>query len=149
MTEKITINENLIEKDITYLIEKASLNYLYGKDIYFSSGIGKGKYLLYQMIGNLGAFANDYKIDNSINIFIMSDSLYEEMRIGNKVEGLKLLERKLNSKGQPLKDILIITESALIKFIKKRSVYYRDEITQSLIDRSNKLKKNKEELSLF
>lgn len=148
MNEKIEVNEKYIEKDNSFLLENAPLNFLYGKEVYFTSGFCKDKYLLYQMVGNLGAFSNDYELENSISVFTLSDSLYEKMRIGDKDESLKLLESKLNSKGQPFKDILIITESALINFIKKRIAYYGDKVTQSLIDKYNikPIAMNREEL---
>jgi hypothetical protein len=137
MNEKIEVNEKYIEKDNSFLIENAPLNFLYGKEIFFTSGFCKDKSLLYQMVGNLGAFANDYELENSISIITLSDSLYQKMRIGDNVEILNMIESKLNSKGQPFKDILIITESALLVYIKKRVGYYGDKVTQSLIDKYN------------
>ena len=135
MNERIVVNEKLIEKGNTFLVEDAPLNYLYGKEVFFSSELGGGKSLLYQMVGNLGAFANDYELENSIKVFTVSDSLYSKMIIGDKDESLLMLEKKLNSKGQPFKDLLIITETTLINFINKRNAHYGDTVTQSLTDK--------------
>jgi hypothetical protein len=134
MDELIVVNEKLIEKNNSFLIENAPLNYLYGKEVYFSTGFSDDKFMLYQMVGNLGAFAIDYELENSISVYTISDSLFEKLRTGEKEESLISLEIKLNSKGQPFKDLLIITESALINFIEKRNVYYGDKVTKSLTD---------------
>src|SRR5450759_217250 len=132
MNEKIVLNEDYLEKGNSYLLEDAPLNYLYGKEVYFSSGFNKDKFILYQMAGNLGAFANDYSLDSTISIFVLSNDLFEKMKIGSKDGILLELEEKLNSKGQPFKDLLIVTETGLVSFIKKRNSYYIDKVTQSL-----------------
>jgi hypothetical protein len=133
MKEKINIDEGYIVKDTKFLLESAPLNYLFGKEVFFTSGFTKNKPILFQMIGNLGAFGNDYELENSINVFVLNDALYEKLKNGAKDEILILLEKKLNSKGQPFKDLLIITESALIDFVKKRTSFYGDKVNQDLI----------------
>lgn len=134
MKDKITLDVAYLDKDIAYLKETAPLNYFYGKEVFFTSGLKTNKSILFQMIGNLGAFANDYQLDNSINVFIISDKFFTQMEIGKKDDILILLEKKLNSKGQPFKDLLIITESVLIEFVKNRTSYYQDKTTQELIN---------------
>ena len=64
----------------------------------------------------------------------MSDALFEQMKTGTKDEILILLESKLNAKGQVFKDILIITKSALIDYLKKRTSNYDDTVVQNLIN---------------
>jgi hypothetical protein len=134
MKEKAIINEDFLLENIAFLLKDAPLNYFYGKEVYFSPGFIKNKSILFQMLGNLGANANDYELDNSINVFVLSDSLYDQMIKGSKDEILKLLEKKMNSKGQAFKNLLIITESSLIDFVKKRTSYYGDKATQGLIN---------------
>jgi hypothetical protein len=134
MKEKIVITEEYLIKDNSYLLESAPLNYFYGKDVFITTGLGKNKSILFQMIGNLGAFANDYELDNSISVFVLSDSLHDQMKHGFKDEVLVLLESKLNSKGQSFIDLLIITESSLIDFVKKRISFYGDKVTQNLVN---------------
>jgi len=60
------------------------------------------------MIGNLGAYANDYEYDYSIDVFVLSDSFYSQMKNGYKDEIFKKVERKLNSKGESKKKPLPI-----------------------------------------
>ena len=134
MKEKIVITEGYFVKDNSYLLESAPLDYFYGKDVFITSGLGKNKSILFQMLGNLGAFANDYEFDNSISVFVLSDSLHYQLKNGFKDEVLVLLESKLNSKGQSLIDLLIITESSLIDFVKKRTSFYSDKVTQDLVN---------------
>lgn len=134
MKDKITIDAAYLYKNIAYLKETAPLNYFYGKEVFFTTGLKTNRSILFQMIGNLGAFANDYQLDNSINVFIISDKFFDQMKIGKRDEILLLLEKKINSKGQPFKDLLIITESVLIEFVISRTSYYQDKITQELIN---------------
>ncbi len=97
---------------------------------------------MFQIIGNLGAYANDYEYDESINVFVLSDSLYNQIKNGFKDEILKKVERKLNSKKESEEKILpitdkkplVITESSLIDFVKKRTLYYSDPVTQGLLN---------------
>jgi hypothetical protein len=128
------LKEDYLYEDKDFLINSAPLNYFYGKEVFFTIGLKNNKFILYQMIGNLGAYANDYELENSISVFVMSDSLYGQMKMGFKNEVLKLLESKLNAKGQSFKDLLIITESSLVDFVKKRTSYYDDRATQALIN---------------
>jgi len=142
MKEKIIINEDYLNENITQLLNDAELNYLYGKEVFFTAGFNQNKYILFQMIGNLGAYANDYEYDDSINVFVLSDSFYDQMKSGFKDEILKKVEKKLNSKREsekkPLpitdKNPLVITKSSLIDFVKKRTSYYGDKVTQDLIN---------------
>ena len=73
MKEKIIVNENYLNENKTQLLNDAELNYLYGKDVFFTVGFNQNKSILFQMIGNLGAYANDYEYDDSINIFVLSN----------------------------------------------------------------------------
>jgi len=142
MKEKIIINEDYLKENRSQLLNDSELNYLYGKDVFFTDGFTSNKSILFQMIGNLGAYANDYEYDDSVSVFIISDSLYVQMKSGFKNEILKRVENKLNSKKEseekPFtitdKKPFIITESSLIEFVKKRTSFYNDETTQSLID---------------
>jgi hypothetical protein len=153
MNEKYLVIKKSIDKGNSFLIENAPLNYLYGKEIFFSTGHNDRKYLLYQMVGNLGAFANDYDFDNSISVCVISDSLIDRKDNGQNDDGLDYIERKLALKTEASRDLLVVSESALINFIQKRNSTYTDAVTSSLTDAylsmkfniiSNKM--NKEEL---
>jgi hypothetical protein len=135
MKRKIILNEDYIIKGNTFLLNDAPLNYLYGKEAFFTGGLSHSKYHLYGMVGLLGGHPNDYEFDNSINVFVMSDSLFDQMKNGVKGEILILLENRLNSKGYPSANLLIITESSLIDFVQKRISYYGgDAVVQNLIN---------------
>lgn len=134
MKEEIIITENFVIKDINFLLNEAPLNYLYDKDVFFTSGLNHHKYHMYGMVGILGGHPNDYELDNSIKVFVISDSLWTRMKNGFKDEIIKLLETKLNAKGQLLKDVIVITETSLIDFIKKRASNYSDAVLQNLLN---------------
>jgi hypothetical protein len=134
MKEKIIVNKDYLLKDQNFLIEEAPLNYFYGKEVFFTSGFSKNKSILFQILGNLGAYANDYELDNSINVFVVSNSILESLEKGLKDKILETLETKLNSKGQPFKDLITITESSLIGFVEKRTSFYGDTATQELLN---------------
>lgn len=132
--KKIIIDENFLLKDENFILNKAPLNYLYGKNIFFTNDFSNDRSFFFQIVGNLGAYANDYKIDNSIDIFILSDLIFNNFKNGIKEDILVILEKKLNSKGHPLKDLVIITESTLIDFVKKRILHCNDIVTQHLLN---------------
>ena len=134
MKEKIIVNQDYLLKDQKYILEEAPLNYFYGKEVFFTSGFSKNKSTLFQILGNLGANANDYELDNSINVFVVSNSILESLGKGSKEKILETLETKLNSKGQPLKALIIITEPTLIDFVNKRTSFYSDRATQELLN---------------
>jgi hypothetical protein len=138
MKEKIIVNHDYLLKDQKFILEEAPLNYFYGKEVFFTSGFSKDKSILFQILGNLGAFANDYELDNSINVFVVSNIILESLAKGSKDNILDTLETKLNSKGQPFKDLIIITESTLIGFAEKRTSFYSDRTTQELLYALNK-----------
>jgi hypothetical protein len=134
MKEKIRLNEEYVIREITFLINDAPMNYFYGKDVFLTSGFGDSKPILVQILGNLGAYTNDYELDSSINVFIISEQCYNQLKDGMKDKILTALESKLNSKGQSFKDLLIITENSVIDFAKKRTLFYKDQVTQSLLN---------------
>jgi hypothetical protein len=134
MKEEIILTEEYIGKDIAFFLKEAPLNYLYGLDVFFTKGLNHNKYHLYGIVGLLGGHPNDYDLDNSIKVFVLSDALFDQMKMGTKDEILILLESKLNAKGQLFKDILIITESALIDYVKNRISIYGDTVVQNLIN---------------
>ena len=134
MKEKIIVNLDYLRKDQKFILEEAPLNYFYGKEVFFKSDFLNDKSILFQILGNLGAYANNYELDNSINVFVVSNLILESLEKGFKDNILGTLETKLNSKGQPLKDLIIITESTLIDFVNKRNTYYSDKATQELLN---------------
>ena len=134
MKEKIIVNKDYLLKDQKFILEEAPLNYFYGKEVFFTSGFSKNKSVLFQILGNLGAYANDYELDNSINVFVVGNSILESLGKGPKDKMLEKLETKLNSKGQSFKDLIIITESVLIEFVNKRTPLYSDTATQELLN---------------
>ena len=134
MKEKIVVTRDYLQKDKKYIFEEAPLNFFYGKEVFFTNGFSENKSILFQILGNLGAFANDYELDNSINVFVVSNQIIDLFEKGSKDPILEILETKLNSKGQPLKDLIIITESTLIEFAKKRTLFYNDKATQELLN---------------
>lgn len=109
MKGKIILNEAFILGHIAFLLNDAPLNYLYGKDVFLTGELNHNKYHIYGILGLLGAHPNDYELDNSIKVFVMSDSIYAKMKNGSNDKIINLLESKLNAPGQLLKDLLIIT----------------------------------------
>lgn len=131
MKKETIINEEYLIKDRCFLLEQAPLNFLYDKEMYFTEGI-KNESTLFQIVGNFGAFPNQI-LENSVNVFVISDSMYSELKNGVKAQILVQLEKKLNSKGQPFSDLKIISEASLIEFANKRVSFYNDKITNELI----------------
>ena len=84
MKKKIIVNQDYLHKDQKFILEEAPLNYFYGKEVFFTSGFSKDKSILFQILGNLGAFANDFELDNSINVFVVSNVNSRVIRKGIK-----------------------------------------------------------------
>lgn len=133
MLVKIVINEDYLKNSNASLTEKAPLNYLYGKEIFFSTGFNQDNYILYQIAGNLGGYANDYDLNSTIDVFVLSNSIVDELLMGSKSETVIRIEKILNNKAQPFNNCLVITETGFINFVEKRTATYADKATQSLI----------------
>lgn len=134
MKEKIRLNEEYVIRDIAFLLNDAPMNYFYGKDVFLTSGVSDSKPILFQILGNLGAYANDYELDSSINVLVISELCYSQLKDGVKDNILTAVESKLNAKGQTFKDLLIISENSVIDFVKRRTTFYNDQVTQSLLN---------------
>lgn len=131
MKKEIIINEEYLIKDRCFLLEQAPLNFLYGKEIYFTEGLKKES-TLFQIVGNFGAFPNQ-TLENSVNVFVISDTMHLELLNGIKTQILSQLEKKLNSKGQAFSELRIISETSLLEFAKKRVSFYDDKVTRELL----------------
>jgi putative ATP-dependent endonuclease of OLD family len=129
----IVINEDYLKNGNSLLIEKAPLNYLYGKEIFFTNGFKEDNYILYQIAGNLGAYANDYDINSPIDIFVLSNSILDKLLLGTKDEIITQIEKKINNKVQILNDLLVVTETGFVNYAKKRTATYDDRATLQLV----------------
>ena len=107
MKEKICINEEYLNENRTQLLNDAALNYFYGKEVFFTAGFNQDKSTIFQLIGNLGAYANDYEYDDSIRVLVLSDSLYNQLMNGFEEDILKKVEKnefKKRIKGETFTD---------------------------------------------
>lgn len=134
MKDKISVNEEYVKRDIAILLNDAPMNYFYGKDVFLTSGFGDSSQILFQILGNLGAYANDYELDNSCKVLVISELCYSQLKDGVKDNILTTIESKLNSKGQSFKDLLIISENSVIDYVGRRTSFYNDQVTQSLLN---------------
>jgi hypothetical protein len=118
--EHITIDNITIEKFSDDFLTTSRSNPFYNKNIFFTQGLRTTKYTEFQIIGNLGGWANDYEFNTETDYYIIADSLLKDLRMGMKDEQLQQLEKKINAKGKKHEKLKIISESAFLKHIKKR-----------------------------
>jgi hypothetical protein len=134
MEKNVKVDRKFFEDRSKDFLSSSPLNVLYDKEIYVTQGIKSKKHIVFQMIGNLGGHPNDYEFKSYIGVFVLGDLLLEKLLNGEVDATIKDLENRLNAKGNYYKDLIIITESTLIEFVKRRILKYNDSATQYLVD---------------
>ena len=119
--DHITIDNNTIDKFSDDFLTTSKSNPFYDKNICFTQGLRTTKYIEFQIIGNLGGWANDYEFNTETDYYIIADSLIEDLQTGRKDEQLQQLEKKINAKGKKHLKLKIISETAFLKHVKNWS----------------------------
>jgi hypothetical protein len=82
----ITIDNDTIDKFSDDFLTTSKSNPFYDKNIFFTQGLWTTKYTEFQIIGNLGGWANDYEFNTQTEYYIIADSLLKDLRTGKKDE---------------------------------------------------------------
>jgi len=130
--ERIRVNKTFIDSENNTFLSNAPINTFAGKEVYFSPGQLNNRYVVFQLIGNLGGHPNDYEFNSTTDYFILGDTIYKESDFDYH-EVIKDLERRLNQKGRPYKGLKIITESTLLEYCIIRNEAIKDSATSKLI----------------
>lgn len=132
-TEKIEINENSINSFIEIFLEKSKPNQFYDKNVFFTQKLQGSKNNQFQVIGNLGGLPTNTEFSSDTDYYIISDFIFEELKLGNIDSQLIELEKKINSKGKKHTKLKVLTEKVFLKHIHERCLNINDQVTLNLI----------------
>ena len=134
-SDQIVIDLKYLEERNKYFLSSSEQNAFYGKNVYFTQGLIKDKYVYFQILGNLGAMATDFDFSPQTEFFIISRVLVDKLREGLKDTQLVDLEGKLNAKGKKYTHLQIISADTLLKFVENRCLVINDQVPLNLINR--------------
>ena len=113
-------------------------NPLYGKEIYVRS-IGGNKDVLFQSLGYIGAYANNY-FDSTIHFIMLSDETVSNLRRGIKDEHILWIEQECERQRAAYVDpkkwkfrMRFIVEQEVVDFIRKEFAFRNEEHCMNLI----------------
>lgn len=88
--------------------------------------------VLYQIIGNLGGYANNEYYDDT-NMIMLSDETLHKLQQGIKDEVILGIENRYNKSNTKIFNIQFTSESDFINWVKLRMEMYPDESTMNLL----------------
>lgn len=111
---------------------EGKLNPISQKEIYVPtiSGIDMGAF--YQIIGNLGGYANKEYYDDT-NLIMLSDKTLQKLEQGIKDEVIIEIENRYNKSNTKIFNVQFTSESDFINWVKKRMLLFPDESTIHLL----------------
>ena len=121
-----------VSSPLHYDIED-KLNPISQKEIYVPaiSGIDMG--VFYQIIGNLGGYANKEYYDDT-NLIMLSDKTLYKLEQGIKDEVILGIENRYNKSNTKIFNVQFTSESDFINWVKQRMIIFPDESTLSLLE---------------
>lgn len=131
----IKIDAETIEKFSNEFLLSSKSNPFYNKNVFFTSGLRTLKYNEFQIIGNLGGWANDNEFNTKTDYFIIADRLIDDLKEGKVDEQIQQLEIIINAKGKKYKKLKIISEIALLNHIVKRCYEINDKVNLRLLNK--------------
>ena len=88
----------------------------------------------FQMIGNLGGYANKEYYDDT-NMIMLSDETLTKLEQGIKDEVILDIEKRYNSSNTKIFNIQFTSESEFINWVKQRMLVFPDESTITLLQK--------------
>lgn len=122
----------------------SELNTFSGKEVFFTDGFEGNVSVLFQAIGNLGAFARSSDFGKDISVAVISNKMIDNFFEGNKHSFLDELEKKLNQNNSPYRRIKFISEDQLIWYLENRAKLSSSTQMEGLLKVYKDSKKNKE-----
>jgi hypothetical protein len=104
------------------------------KEIFVPNISGKNMETFFQMIGNLGGYANKEYYDDT-NMIMLSDETLTKLEQGIKDEVILDIERRYNSSNTKIFNIQFTSESDFINWVKQRMLVFPDESTITLLQK--------------
>lgn len=109
------------------------LNSLYQREVFFAGKFEGNKSLLFQAIGNYGAYARDADFQKDISLVIISNKVLKDFEEGIIDPFIPELENKLNQNNSPYRRMKFISEDHLVWYIENRINQTKDELTEDLL----------------
>ncbi len=143
---EIKVDLEFIENQISSFLKNSKSNPFYDKNICFTKGLKGNKYIEFQIIGNLGGWANDEELTIYTYYFIISDKYMKEIKENENHPIIKMLNDKLNVDSAAEKKrirnykynvLTILSEDAFLKHVMKRCNMINDNVTKDLILKLN------------
>ena len=109
------------------------------KEIFVPNISGKNMEAFFQMIGNLGGYANKEYYDDT-NMIMLSDETLMKLEQGIKDDVILDIEKRYNKSNTKIFNIQFTSESDFINWVKQRMIVFPDESTITLLQKyySNK-----------
>lgn len=103
------------------------------KEIYVPEMAGKNMGVFYQIIGNLGGYANKEYLDDT-NIILLPDVLLRKLEEGVKDEVIQEIEKYYSKSSVRFQNIQFTCEKDFLSWVKGRMETAPDECTLRLLD---------------
>ena len=103
------------------------------KEIYVPEMAGKNTGVFYQIIGNLGGYANKEYLDDT-NIILLPDVLLRKLEEGVKDEVIQEIEKYYSKSSVRFQNIQFTCEKDFLSWVKGRMETAPDECTLRLLD---------------
>ena len=103
------------------------------KEIFVPAIPGKNTGVFYQIIGNMGAYANKEYLDDTDMVLLPDESL-RKLEQGTKDEVVLFLEKQYGKSSVKFQRLRFTTESEFLGWVKRRLKKYPDEGTLKLLD---------------
>ncbi|MCZ4694877.1 hypothetical protein DWB61_07700 [Ancylomarina euxinus] len=140
---EVIVNYKYIKEHIVSFINNSKSNPFYNKNVVFTEKLRGSKYKEFQIIGNLGGWADDKELTIDTDYFIISDSIMNEIFANENSPLLQELNEKLNVysiaekkriRNYKYKNLQIISEEAFLNHVMKRCDAINDTVTRKLIN---------------
>lgn len=106
------------------------------KEIFVPNISGKNMEAFFQMIGNLGGYANKEYYDDT-NMIMLSDETLMKLERGIKDDVILDIEKRYNKSNTKIFNIQFTSESDFINWVKQRMIVFPDESTITLLQKYN------------
>lgn len=103
------------------------------KEMYVPDIPGKNTGVFYQIIGNMGAYANKEYLDDT-NIILLPDETLRKLEHGVKDEVIQEIEKYYRKSSVRFQNIRFTCESDFLCWVKSRLATAPDECTQHLLE---------------
>ncbi|MBP5337890.1 MAG: hypothetical protein J6Z14_01090 [Prevotella sp.] len=130
-----TINgKTFISRVSSPLIYEEDKNPISQKEIFVPDITGIDMNIFYQIIGNLGGYANKEYFEDT-NLILISDETLRNLEKGIKNNVILDIENRYNKSNTKIFNVQFTSESDFINWVKRRMILYPDESTIELLQK--------------